>query len=167
MSQGQTLQFTKRSDSSFIYVNSPEYLTRIDIVDDSCHTNSSSSNIGIQPYMKIFEQENVTGKNTYYQTHTAWWGAEPGIYEPNASFYIDVDFYNPTGNAITISVNNLAYGTEYSVLENYYNGNGVNTDIIVPAYSHSLLFETLNAPLIMSHPGPTVGGNGWDWSRHR
>ncbi len=167
VSQGQTLQFTKRSDSSFIYVNSPEYLTRIDIVDDSCHTNSSSSNIGIQPYMKIFEQENVTGKNTYYQTHTAWWGAEPGIYEPNASFYIDVDFYNPTGNAITISVNNLAYGTEYSVLENYYNGNGVNTDIIVPAYSHSLLFETLNAPLIMSHPGPTVGGNGWDWSRHR
>lgn len=167
VSQGQTLQFTKRSDSSFIYVNSPEYLTRIDIVDDSCHTNSSSSNIGIQPYMKIFEQENVTGKNTYYQTHTAWWGAEPGIYEPNASFYIDVDFYNPTGNAITISVNNLAYGTEYSVLENYYNGNGVNTDIIVPAYSHRLLFETLNAPLIMSHPGPTVGGNGWDWSRHR
>ena len=64
-------------------------------------------------------------------------------------------------------MNNLAYGTEYSVLENYYNGNGVNTDIIVPAYSHSLLFETLNAPLIMSHPGPTVGGNGWDWSRHR
>lgn len=167
VSQGQTLQFTKRSDSSFIYVNSPEYLTRIDIVDDSCHTNSLSSNIGIQPYMKIFEQENVTGKNTYYQTHTAWWGAEPGIYEPNASFYIDVDFYNPTGNAITISVNNLAYGTEYSVLENYYNGNGANTDIIVPAYSHRLLFETLNAPLIMSHPGSTVGGNGWDWSRHR
>lgn len=167
VSPGQTLQFTKRSDSSFIYVNSPEYITRIDIVDDSCHTENLTSNIGVQPYMKIFEQEDVTGKNTYYQTHTAWWGAQPGTYEPISDFYIDVDFYNPTGNTITVSINNLAYGTEYSILENYYNGNGVNVDITIPPYSHKLLFETLNAPLIMTHPGSTIDGNGWDWSRHR
>lgn len=150
VSLGQTLQFTKRNDSSFIYVNSPEYITRIDVVDDSCHTEALSLNIGVQPYMKIFEQEHITGKNTYYQTHTAWWGVEPEIYEPTTSFYMDIDFFNPTENAITISINNLAYGTEYSILKNYYNGSGVNTDIIVPAYSHKLLFETLNAPLIMS-----------------
>ncbi len=167
VSQGQTLDFTKKNDSSFIYVNSPEYLTRIDIVDDECHTEYLDSNIGIQPYTKIFEQENITGKNTYYQTHTAWWGAEPAIYEPTASFYMDIDFYNPTANSITVSVNNLAYGTEYSVLKNYYDGNGVDININIPAYSHRLLFETLNAPLVLSYPGAALEGKGWDWSRHR
>ena len=166
VSDGQTLQFTKKSDSSFIYVNSPEYLTRIDIVDDSCHTDSLNTNIGIQPYMKIFESEQITGKNTYYQTHTSWWGDEPETYEPTASFYIDVDFYNPTGNTIKLSVNNLAYGTEYSVLENYYNGNGAGVNISIPAYEHRLLFETLGAPLVLSYPG-AASGNGWDWRRHR
>ena len=31
---GQTIAFTKSTDSSFIYVNSPEYLTKYDVVDD-------------------------------------------------------------------------------------------------------------------------------------
>ena len=166
LSQGQTLQFTKRSDSSFIYVNSPEYITRIDIVDDECHSRQVNQEFDIQPYMKIFEQENVTGKNTYYQTHTAWWGAKPQNYEPISSFYMDIDFYNPTSNDITVSINNLAYGTEYDVLENYYNGNGISVNIPIPAHEHRLLFEYLDAPLIMSYPG-TTSGDGWDWNRHR
>lgn len=167
VSQPNTLKFTKRSDSSFIFVNSPEYLTRFDIVDDKCHTESLYSDIGIQPYMKIFEQENITGKNTYYQTHVSWWGDHPEIYEPTSDFYMDIDFYNPTGNTITVSINNLAYGTEYNVLKNYYNGTGVNVNISIPAHEHRLLFEYLNAPLMLSYPGAPIGQNGWNWERHR
>lgn len=166
VSAGHTLQFTKRSDSSFIYVNSPEYITRIDILDDECHIRKVNQELGIQKYTKIFEQENVSGKNTYYQTHTSWWGARPQEYEPISDFYMDIDFYNPTSKSIIISVNNLAYGTEYSVLENYYNGNGTSVDISIPAYEHRLLFETLGAPLILPYPGATTG-DGWDWRRHR
>ena len=166
VSQGQTLEFTKKNDSSFIYVNSPEYLTRIDIVDDECHMRQVDQELDIQPYTKIFEQENITGKNTYYQTHTAWWGAKPQKYEPVSNFFMDIDFYNPTDRTITVSINNLAYGTEYSILENYYDGNGASTTISIPAKEHKLLFETLGAPLIMYHPGVT-SGDGWDWSRHR
>lgn len=164
--QGQTVQFTKKPDANFIYVNSPEYITRIDMVDDACHTRPLNENIGIQPCLKIFEQENVTGKNTYYQTHVAWWGGDVD-YEPSASFYTDIDFYNPTNSTITVSISNLAYGNEYSILENYYNGGGTNINISIPAHEHRLLFETLNAPLMMSYPGPPAGENGWDWSRHR
>lgn len=166
VSQGQTLQFTKRTDSSFIYVNSPEYITRIDIVDDECHTKALDDERGHQKYLKIFEQENVTGKNTYYQTHTAWWGAKPEIYEQISNFYIDIDMYNPTSNDIIISINNLTYGTEYNVLENYYNGRGITKNITIPAYEHRLLFKTLNKPLLMSYPGDSEG-NGWNWERHR
>ncbi len=166
VSQGQTLQFTKRTDSSFIYVNNPEYITRIDIVDDECHTKQVNQEFSIQPYMKIFEQENISGENTYYQTHKAWWGAKPKNYEPVSSFFVDIDFYNPTNNPITVSINNLAYGTEYDVLRNYYEGSGVSVNISIPAYEHRLLFEYLDAPLVMSYPGIS-DGEGWDWSRHR
>ena len=166
VSRGQTLEFTKRNDSSFIYVNSPEYLTRIDMVDDECHVKQVNQEFDIQPYVKIFEQENVTGKNTYYQTHTSWWGAKPQNYEPVSSFFIDIDFYNPTNNTITVSINNLAYGTEYSVLKNYYNGNGINSDILIPAHEHRLLFESIDTSLVMSYPGASTG-DGWDWNRHR
>lgn len=165
--QPNTLKFTKRSDSSFIFVNSPEYLTRIDIVDDECHTRQVNQRFDIQPYKKLFEQENVSGKNTFYETHTAWWGEDAEYYEPISDFYMDIDFYNPTGNTITVSINNLAYGTEYSVLKNYYDGTGVNVNISIPAHEHRLLFECLNAPLMLSYPGAPINQNGWDWERHR
>lgn len=153
---GQTIAFTKSTDSSFIYVNSPEYLTKYDVVDDEESTKK----------LKLFEEENISGQNTYYQTHTVWWGEAPDVYEPTGNVYVDVDFYNPTDSDITVSVNNLAYGTEYSILENYFNGGGTGLDITIPAQEHRLLFETLNAPLELSYPGDS-GGNGWDWSRHR
>ncbi len=167
VSQPNTLKFTKRSDSSFIFVNSPEYLTRIDIVDDECHTRQVNQRFDIQPYKKLFEQENVSGKNTFYETHTAWWGEDAEYYEPTSDFYMDIDFYNPTGNTITVTINNLAYGTEYNVLKNYYNGTGVNVNISIPAHEHRLLFECLNAPLMLSYPGAPISQNGWDWERHR
>ena len=167
VTQPNTLKFTKRSDSSFIFVNSPEYLTRIDIVDDECHTRQVNQRFDIQPYKKLFEQENVSGKNTFYETHAAWWGEDAEYYEPISDFYMDIDFYNPTGNTIMVSINNLAYGTEYSVLKNYYDGTGVNVNISIPAHEHRLLFECLNAPLMLSYPGAPIKQNGWDWERHR
>lgn len=166
VSSTQTLEFTKQNDSSFIYVNNPEYLTRVDIVDDECHTEKADTTIGLQPYLKIFEQEGVTGKNTYYQTHIAWWGENPEIYEPLSSFYMDIDMYNPTNNTITVSVSNLTYGNEYDVLEKYYNGDGVNINIAIPAKEHKLLFEILDSSLLMPHPG-TTNGNNFNWDRHR
>jgi len=141
--EGQTVEFSKKTDSSFIYVNSPEYITRYDIVDSEYTHN-----------LKLFEQENVTGKNTYYQTQTGgWWGNPEYIqnFAPTSDFYVDIDFYNPTSYPVTITVQNLAYGTHYGFLEYYYNG-GVKTQFLIPAGEHALLFESLDAPLLCSEP---------------
>ena len=164
--EGQTIEFSKSTGSSFIYVNSPEYITKIDVVDDECHKRTINGYNSPQPYLKLFEQENVFSKNTYYQTHVVWWGAQPETYEPTANVYVDIDFYNPTDSDTTVSVSNLAYGTEYSVIENYYNGEGISVDITIPAKEHKLLFETLDVPLELSYPGES-GGDGWVWNRHR
>ncbi len=146
--QGQTLSFTKRTDSNFIYVNSPEYLTRIDIVDDACHTEAISEQIGVQPYLKIFEQENVTGQNTFYETHLAWWGrGGTENYFPLSDFYLDVDLYNPTASPISVTVENLAYGADYSILQQYYNG-GYGFDVTIEPYSHVPLLSHIGAPLL-------------------
>lgn len=160
------LSFAKSSESSFIYMNSPEYITKYDLVDnqEEYPENNPFSNSTLRN--KLFEVKDVSGKNTFYQTNTSWWGGLATQYEPSDSFYVDIDFYNPTSNAITISIKKLAYGNEYSVMQNYYNGSGRNTDIVVPAYEHRLLFETLKAPLKLSHPG-TEPPLDWNWNRHR
>ena len=153
VSQGQTLQFTKRSDSSFIYVNSPEYITRFDIVDDISHTQPVLDKTVAQPYMKLSEFENITGKNTFYETHTAWWGElvkagnETYSYDPLQQFYLDIDMYNPTSSPITISIENLAYGVSYSDLQQYYNGN-FGYEFTIQPQEHIPIFSHINAPLL-------------------
>lgn len=155
VSQGQTLQFTKRSDSSFIYVNSPEYITEYDILDDTIHEDSENN-----PYRKLFEQENVTGKNTFYETHTAWWDENKGLpnYKPSYDFYMDIDMYNPTNQQIIVSIENLAYGVSYDIMQQYYSG-GINYDIPIEPYSHVPILSYLGAPLLCTNP------NGAAWAR--
>lgn len=155
LSQGQTLQFTKRSDSSFIYVNSPEYITEYDILDDTIHEDSENN-----PYRKLFEQENVTGKNTFYETHTAWWDENKGLpnYKPSYDFYMDIDMYNPTNQQIIVSIENLAYGVSYDIMQQYYSG-GLTYDIPIEPYSHVPILSYLGAPLLCTNP------NGTAWAR--
>ncbi len=62
---GHTLKFNKTPDSNFIFVNSPEYITRIDIVDDSCHIEPMNSKLEVQPHLKIFELENIFEKTLF------------------------------------------------------------------------------------------------------
>ena len=153
VSQAQTLQFTKRNDSSYIYVNSPEYITRFDIVDDVSHTRPVLDKTVAQPYMKLSEFENITGKNTFYETHTAWWGElvrdgnETYNYNPLQQFYLDIDMYNPTSSPITVSIENLAYGVSYSDLQQYYNG-GYNYEFTIQPQEHIPIFSHINAPLL-------------------
>lgn len=152
-SQGQTLQFKKRSDSSFIYVNSPEYITRFDIVDDISHTQPVLDKTSARPYMKLSEFENITGRNTFYETHTAWWGElviagnETYSYDPLQQFYMDIDMYNPTSSPITVSIENLAYGVSYSDLQQYYNG-GYGYEFTIQPQEHIPIFSHINAPLL-------------------
>ena len=154
--EGQTIEFSKSSDSSFIYVNSPEYLTRIDIVDDPCHIEPLSEDYDVQDYLKIFEQENITGRNTMYETHTAWWGKEgEEEFYPLREFYMDIDMYNSTANPITVSIENLAYGVSYSVLQQYYNG-GYDYEITIEPYSHVPIFSYLGAPLLCEEKDATA-----------
>ena len=156
--QGQTIEFKKRTDSSFIYVNSPEFITRFDIVDDLCHNTPDLGENAPSPYLKLSEFENIAGKNTFYETHTAWWGelVEEGgqvyDYNPLQEFYMDIDFYNPTSNAVTVSIENLAYGISYSTLEQYFNG-GYNFDITIQPYSHVPIFSHIGAPLLCTEKG--------------
>lgn len=153
VSQAQTLQFTKRNDGSYIYVNSPEYITRFDIVDDVSHTQPVLDKTVAQPYMKLSEFENITGKNTFYETHTAWWGElvqdgnETYNYNPLQQFYLDIDMYNPTSSPITVSIENLAYGVSYSDLQQYYNG-GYNYEFTIQPQEHIPIFSHINAPLL-------------------
>ncbi len=143
--QGAVIEFTKRTDSNFIYVNSPEYITRFDMVDN----NEYHDIMELTPKAKIAEFENVTGKNTLYETHTAWWGelVNGESYDPLQQFYMDIDFYNPTSSTITVSIENLAYGISYSDLQQYYNG-GYSYDITIEPYCHVPIFSYLNAPLL-------------------
>ena len=148
------LKFTKDYTRNYIYVNNPEYITRYDIVDDT----KSSDNL------KLFEQTEVSGQNTYYQTHVAWWGDEAVEFEPRYGFYLDVDFYNPTAQPVTISVDHLSYGTDYAILQTYFSG-GISKEITIQPYEHVLLFESLDAPLYSEHPGGEP--IDWDWYRSR
>ncbi len=139
--QGQILEFTKKTDSSFIYVNNPEFITQEEIVDENGVNRT-----------KIFEQQNVSGKNTYYQTHVMnievkeWFASYP-----TEDFYVDVDFYNPNDTSVTVDISNLAYTTfcsfgeisenDMRTLQNYISGGITLPTITIPAKSHVLLFD--------------------------
>ena len=133
VSLGRTIQFTKRNDSSFLYVNNPEYITNKDIVDDK-KSNSD----------KLFEQANVFGVNTYYQTNLAWYNPDDNVedYPSMNSFYIGVDFYNPNSYAVNVDVNNLVATENKTHLSEYVNKNGENPGVItIQPYTHAQLFD--------------------------
>ena len=133
VSLGRTIHFTKRNDSSFLYVNNPEYIANEDIIDD----------IGTQNY-KLFEQKNVYGKNTYYQTHLAWYNSKKDAsnYPKQDSFYVGIDFYNPNGYTINVDISNLVATENKTHLSEYVNKNGENPGVItIQPYTHTQLFD--------------------------
>ena len=133
VSLGRTIQFTKRKDSSFLYVNNPEYITNKDIVDDK-KSNSD----------KLFEQANVFGVNTYYQTNLAWYNPDDNVedYPSMNSFYIGVDFYNPNSYVVNVDINNLVATENKTHLSEYVNKNGENPGTItIQPYTHAQLFD--------------------------
>lgn len=147
VSKGQTLQFTKRSDSSFIYVNNPEYIANEDIVDDTETRN-----------YKLFEQKNVYGKNTYYQTHLAWYNSDRDsrFYPKQNQFYIGIDFYNPNSYAVVVDINNLVATTNKTNLQNYINKTGENPDTItIQPQQHIQLFDNTNEKFVCIRSGDT------------
>ena len=122
--EAQTLEFTKKTDSNFIYVNNPEYITKYDIVD------SGAIEQGQSKPLKIFQQI-IDGKNTYYQTHISWYN-NPDNHEVDfpdlGGFYLDVDFYNPNSSTVTVTIENLAKSNYYSDLQDYF---GVGPDFVL------------------------------------
>ena len=122
---------------SFIYVNNPEYIANRDIVDDEISKNNREAN-------KIFEQKNITGKNTYYQTHLAWYNSESDerIYPQQDSFYVGIDFYNPNNYAVNVDVSNLVAAENKTYLSHYVNKTGENPGMItIQPYKHAQLFD--------------------------
>ncbi|MEE1049942.1 MAG: hypothetical protein U0M60_21275, partial [Clostridia bacterium] len=147
--KGQTVEFTKTSDKNFIYVNSPEYIAKFDILDDDMDINGD----GASDYSpnKIFEQTGITGENTYFQTHLSWYGAESiPIYFPQEAFYLDVDFYNESAQPVTLEIKNLANGLSYNVMGEYYTESENYTYTIEPG-KHLLLLEAVNNPMLVSN----------------
>ncbi len=69
---------------------------------------------------------------------------------------MDIDIYNPTSEPITVSIENLVYGTDYSILQQYFNG-GQSFDITIQPYSHIPIFSYLGAPLLCTE----LAGNEW------
>ncbi len=133
VSIGRTIQFTKQNDSSFLYVNNPEYIANEDIVDD-VQTRRD----------KLFEQKNVYGKNTYYQTHLAWYNSDGDArYFPQQnSFYVGIDFYNPNSYSVNVDVSNLITTENKTHLSEYVNKNGENPGTItIQPYTHAQLFD--------------------------
>ncbi len=131
--KGQTIEFTKKTDSNFIYVNNPEYISNEDIVDD---TNSRG--------YKIFEQKNVRGSSTYYQPNLEWYNsdADERYYPKQNSFYIGIDFYNPNSYEVSIEVNNLVATENKTYLQHYINKTGENVGAITVApKQHAQLFD--------------------------
>ena len=140
-----TLKFTKRYDSNFIYVNNPEYISNEDIVDDE----KSRS-------YKIFEQKNVANKNTYYQTHLAWYNSDKKeeAYPSQNSFYIGIDLYNPNTYSVNVNVSNLVATENKTHLQKYINKQGENVEnIIIAPKQHIQLFDYTNAKMICRRTG--------------
>ena len=124
------LKFHKDPNKNFIYVNNPEYITQLDLTDGTSKDKS-----------KIFEQQNVTGYNTFYETHITRHGAESSIAPfPHDPFYLDIDFYNSGDTEVTILVSHLAYGTESQDLLDYFDKNN-NIKILLKPGEHKLLFD--------------------------
>lgn len=136
--RAHTIEFKKRTDSSFIYVNNPEYISRWDIVDD---TDSQ--------HLKTFEQKDVMGKNTYYQTHLTWFyvGDNANSVPQKDSFYSGIDFYNPNDYSVNVSIKNLVYTNNKTEMSNYINKTGENLTISIPPKSHAQLFDYTNNKL--------------------
>ena len=140
-----TLKFTKRYDSNFIYVNNPEYISNEDIVDDE---NSRRD--------KLFEQKNVANKNTYYQTHLAWYNSkgDTKYYPKQDSFYIGIDLYNPNTYSVKVNVSNLVATENKTHLQKYINKQGENVEnIIIAPKQHIQLFDYTNAKMICHRTG--------------
>ena len=163
-----TLEFKKRSDSGFIFVNYPELITKYDILD-------GESREGKNTRQKIFEQKDVKGKNTFYETHTAWYGEEAEDYEPEQSFYFDIDFYNPTSSTVYVDIENLAYGNNedsngdgseldenaYRRMQGYYTGEGISGTITIPPKTHRLLLRTLTGHSLKNSDIRIVQNRTW------
>ncbi len=157
--EAQLVEFKKREDSGFIYVNNPEYLSRYEIVDDEEEKPG-----------KIFEQRNLSGKYTYYQPNIAWWAGKTKIMEdyPIDDFYTDVDFYNPTDSTVTVNIQNLTYKNHgdankdtYNDIEKYYNGNGKSGTVTIEPGRHKLLYtDIMGTPYKHTDLGNAY--SGWD-----
>jgi len=132
---------------NFILVNSPEYITCYDIVDDE----TPNYNENDRRRLKLFEQQNVTGKNAYYQTHISWWtiqGYDDKRSYPDRAFYVDVDFYNPGDTPVTLNVSNLAYNTEGSQMADYFSDKATNRfSVTIGPKEHRKLFDEVQGKL--------------------
>ncbi len=140
-----SLKFTKRYDSNFIYVNNPEYISNRDIVDDAKSGND-----------KLFEQKNVANKNTYYQTHLAWYNSDKNeeAYPSQNSFYIGIDLYNPNTYSVKMNVSNLVATENKTHLQKYINKQGENVEnIIIAPKQHIQLFDYTNNKMICHRTG--------------
>ncbi len=159
--EAQLVEFKKREDSGFIYVNNPEYLSRYEIVDDYEHWGKRT---------KIFEQRNLSGKYTYYQPNIAWWDGNTNIPidYPSHDFYTDIDFYNPTDSAVTVNIQNLTYKDHsgvnknaYNDVEKYYIGNGKSGTVTIAPGNHKLLYaDIMGTPYKHTDLGSAY--SGWD-----
>ncbi len=148
---GHILEFSTSPDSNFIYINSPEFITNVDIIDDK------KSN-----HLKLFEERDISGKNTYYQTHSSWFGNQEVIenHYPQCDFYVDVDFYNPGSNPVTVTISNLTYGDNHLEMTKYFNlGDSEAHAFVIAPGEHQLLFEGLGVPYLIVNP------NGTTWAR--
>ena len=138
VSRGQTLEFKKKSGGSYIYVNNPEKFIDDDIIypTNAMHTMNNL----------IYRQEDISGTNTMYVTHSC------SDYEnhPTGEFYYDIDFENNTNSSITISIDKLNYlmTKDYGELPTLcYDRLSDNSEYsgtyTIPAKSHVLLFKDI------------------------
>jgi len=137
--EGETLVLNKKAGGSFLYVNNPEKLTNIDIVQPltDAHTNNRL----------IYRQTDVTGQNTLYVTHSC----SDYIEKPTQAFYYDVDFENPNNQPVSIRLDKLNHlvTANYGALKDlYYNRLSDQSELAVqtvtiPARGHLLLFKDI------------------------
>ncbi len=132
------LWMKKVSGGNTLYVNNPETITDLDIIQNLT-SNHKNNNL-------IYRQKEVSGVNTLYVTHS---GRKVND-APTDSFYYDIDFENNTSESIYIQLDKLNYMVtkKYSDLADLYTerlrDDGVlNRTVELPANSHKLLFKDI------------------------
>jgi hypothetical protein len=122
-------------------------LTELDIIRDRTNTGNN--------HLK-FLKSGLSGYNTVTVIHSTKWDYGSSELTPQSEFYYDIDFYNPSSQAVTLKIkkpydtikyswahsNDGYFGMKDYCLERIWDENPIAT-VVIPANTHRLMYADI------------------------